>query len=228
MATTDHSRLSGSVEARWIALLANSQLLALTVVALPALLSQPTWTLDSELSAFLAYPVPVVLSLIAALAFNLQYEANPIARALLDSGHPLPVVYLFGAACQVLVVVVSCLLTIAVLRHRRRLIDSVRYTRSITELLKHLIGGRHLTYRQWLLPMRYSELPEIEFYTWFAGPILLTHSIYRFYLGLEWFGFVSGMRLIVGCSSALLGITIYCLFLWKASRTASTGCNSDS
>ena len=114
-------------------------------MGLPPLLSQPTWTLDSETSALLAYPVPVVLVVIAALAFNLQYETNPIARALLDSGHPLLVVYLFAAACQTLVVVVGCLLTIAVFRHRRRLVDSVRHTRSIPELLKHLMGGRHLT-----------------------------------------------------------------------------------
>lgn len=149
---------------------------------------------------------------------DLAHETNPIARSLLDSSYPLGLVYGLSAVCQVLYVSLLCVLWAALLRHRSFLLTSLRETRSPMTFLKAATGGRDLTWRQWVLPVRLSELPDADYAVWVVAVILFAGGVDRWYLGFEWFGLVSGSRFVVLGAGVLAGLCVYLAWLWSASR----------
>jgi hypothetical protein len=153
---------------------------------------------------------------------DLSNEANPIARTLLDSGYGVPLVYAVGGLCQGLYILLLCLLWTGLLRHQGFLLKSLRDEQSSMTFLKAATGGHKLTWRQWLLPLHLSDMPDARFGVWVFAVILLAASANRWYLGLEWFGFAPGWHLHVGLGAILVGLCVYFIWLWRASRMLVT------
>jgi hypothetical protein len=161
---------------------------------------------------------------------DLRREANPIARALLDSGHALPFVFGYAFVGQGLYVLLLCVLWAGLLRHRADLALSLRAYPSPLLFVKAATGGAELTWRQWLLPLRMSELPRSYYALWTIAVIMLAGVADRWFLGLEWFGLVPHVRVFVVVVAIAIGLACYLRWLWYASRAAmgvSPGTNPD-
>jgi hypothetical protein len=114
--------------------------------------------------------VPGVFVIVAGAIFDmaatvyhspdLGRENNPIARLLLDSGYSVGTVYGFAVLCQGLYLGLLSTLWIGLLKHREFLVASLREERSFWRFFKAATGGKALTWRQWFLPLRLSEMPE--------------------------------------------------------------------
>ena len=147
---------------------------------------------------------------------DLSLEQNPIARTLLDSGHGVSFVYVYALLCQSLYVGFIAVLWSGLLRHRANLRDSVGGCRTFLEFAKAASGGSRLSWRQWILPMRLSELPRAYHLLWMTVVILVAMSAYRWYLGLEWFGIHYGARVWISTIAAVAGLVVYFGWLWRA------------
>jgi hypothetical protein len=149
---------------------------------------------------------------------DLSRECNPVARALLDSGHSVPFVLGYGLLMQGLFLACQCVLWVALLRHWPCLVASVRGESTFLRFLKSAMGGAQLTWRQSLLPLRWSELPTAYHFLWIVAVVLWSGAAYRVLLGLEWFGFVPDLRWQVLAVGITLGLIAYFALLWRASR----------
>ena len=99
---------------------------------------------------------------------NLSKEANPFVRLFLDSGYSLEFVYAYGFIFQFLFTLIICVLWIAFLRHRETLLASARKSnpKSGFAFLKAAMGGAHLSWRQFLIPLKLTDLPMSYHMTW--------------------------------------------------------------
>ena len=118
---------------------------------------------------------------------DLDREANPIIRALLDNGVSLKQVYVVAALLQLLYIVLAMALWLGFLKHRRTLATTMPPAGSLLTYFKAGTGGRELTYRQWLCPFTYSEFPWACHLAWWTGVVFIGVSVYRFYVALEWY-----------------------------------------
>lgn len=143
---------------------------------------------------------------------DLSLEANPYVRKLLDHGHSLPFVYAHTALTQAASVLLLCGLWVTFLRHVPVLIESIAESHPAgrIEFLKAATGGSHLTVRQWLVPLRMSELPLMYHCLWpLAVSIIFAVSLLRWYVALEWMDVIEpailwrGMVLFLGLSITL-------------------------
>jgi hypothetical protein len=153
---------------------------------------------------------------------DLRLETNPFARFLLDSGRSVPFVLVYGALCQTLLAIGSILLWRGLLSHRATIIDSIRESsRSFPGFMKAILGGAKVTWKQWIIPWRRYRGDRSEKYFYYPWPIaamLVGAAAYRWYLGLEWFGFAPGNRVVVAISSMVLGLAVYFSWAWHAVR----------
>jgi hypothetical protein len=153
---------------------------------------------------------------------DLRDESNPFARLLLDSGHSVPFVLAYGAVCQSLLVIGTILLWRGLLAHRATLIESIRDSSgSFPGFMKAILGGAKLTWKQWILPWhryRGDRSEKYFYYPWPIAAMLVGGAAHRWYLGLEWFGFAPGHRVVVGISSVVLGLAVYFGWAWHAVR----------
>jgi hypothetical protein len=149
---------------------------------------------------------------------DLSREGNPLARALLDSGHSVAFVSYYGLAAQALYAATLCALWLGLLKHRSDLAASLCDQRSVLRFLKAATGGAELTWRQWIFPLRASELPSAYHAYWLLAATILTTIIDRWYLGFEWFGLVPRIRWIVDAISITAGLVFYFGWLWARSR----------
>ncbi len=153
-------------------------------------------------AAGVAYFVGGALFDIAATLIHspdLEYEGNPVARALLDSGHSLPFIYAYAAVCQSLTLLTLCLLWVAFLRHRPALVGSVKRRGS---------------------PVR----PFLTYHLfWLVVALVLAGAADRWYLGLEWFGLVPHAGWAAVAAANVLGLSVYLAWLWHATRPAPGG-----
>jgi hypothetical protein len=154
---------------------------------------------------------------------DLGQEQNPIARALLDSGHGVDLVYAYAAVCQSLYMAFLGCSWLGLLRHRRAILDSVRGSRTFLELVKAATGGSGLTWRQWCLPLRLSELPQAYHLFWLVAVLAIASSLDRWYLGMEWYGLLSGGRWAAFAAALTAGPALYFLWLWLAARRSPPG-----
>lgn len=153
---------------------------------------------------------------------SLDREANPVARALLDSGQTLPFVYGYGVTAQFLLVSVTCLMWAAFLRHRAEMVASAKSTaHSWFDFIKAMTGGGHLSWRQYFLPLKFSELPNAYHVFWVFVVMWVAFTPTRFYYGLEWLGIFPGLRLQVLATWSILMGAGYFLWLWLEYRKAS-------
>lgn len=152
---------------------------------------------------------------------DLALETNPIARLLLDSGHSTRFVYVYAGFCQFAFALLICLLWAGLLRHRKSIVHSVRDCTGPMQIFKALTGGARLTWRQWLCPLRLADLPDFSTYVWVLTVMWVAGAAYRWYLGLEWFGFSPVDRLYVGVITPLAGIAAYVAWVYRAAQRAS-------
>jgi hypothetical protein len=118
---------------------------------------------------------------------DLAREANPVLRALLDNGVTLWQVYLFGGVLQLLFIALTMVLWLGLLKHRHTLAATMPERGSLLAYFKAGTGGRELTYRQWLCPLAYKDLPWAYHFAWWTGVAFVGVSVYRYYLALEWY-----------------------------------------
>lgn len=149
---------------------------------------------------------------------SLDRESNPVARALLDSGYSVPIVYAVATVGQALYVSLLCMMWVGLLKHWPALVGSLSGGQSITAFVKAAAGGRRLTWRQFLFPLRVSDLPDALYLFWILASIEIAGSLDRWYLGLEWCGYCYGWREMVIGLSILAGPAVYLICLWRASR----------
>jgi hypothetical protein len=150
----------------------------------------------------------------------LDMEANPIARALLDAGHSVAFVYIYGLIAQIVLAALGCAMWAAFLRHRADLVASAKNTnpRSWFDFVKAMTGGGHLSWRQYFLPLKLSELPTSYHMFWILVVIWVAFTPFRFYFGLEWLGLFPGLRMQ---ALILWGIVVaigYFFWLWLEYR----------
>jgi hypothetical protein len=156
---------------------------------------------------------------------RLELEGNPYVRVLLDSQHPLPFVYLHAMFTQSLYITLFCGVWIGFLRHRQIIINtiSVSSPTSWLDFVKAATGGAHLTVRQWLFPIRFSEAPLLYHYIWLiAIPVVFGVSLFRWYAAMEWFGLVvpenNYTRVLVIAHGVFSTLILYFLALWRLYR----------
>jgi len=168
-----------------------------------------------------------VAFIVAAIAFDitatlhhsptLDDEANPIAVALLDNGAPLAWVIGLGGVAQLALVLTLCMLWLNFM-HRRG--DYLRWLHAgdpRTPLWMRLFGMRTASLANVLLG-RDGE-PGVQVAAF--GPYALAAAGYRFWLGLEWFGWVPLSRALVpvGCLLATFAL-VWC---WVRRRLRGPG-----
>lgn len=147
---------------------------------------------------------------------DLSLEANPVIRSLIEYGLPVSLIIPFGIIAQVLLVLLTCVLWAGFLRHRNTLISSIDeiHYQSMTQFIKAAFGGAHLSWRQYLLPMKLADLPKAYHTVLALGAIFAGAQIYRWYLGFSWLGFNLNVRnMIVSLISLLLAISGYIIWL---------------
>ena len=147
---------------------------------------------------------------------TLAQEANVIARALLDSGHSIGFVYLYGIVSQVSYLILVCGLWATFLRHRLTLIASAMSTnpKSGLEFIKAATGGAHLSWRQYILPLKLSELPK-SYHLLLLIAVTLTGSMtFSWYLGLSWMGVIPVSHTVAVIFCMALSVTVYAIWLW--------------
>ena len=147
---------------------------------------------------------------------DLSQEMNPIARILLDSGHALSFVYIYGFVMQGILLIFYCIVWAGFLRHNRLYLKSVYQlgSRSYWFFFKAATGGGNLTWRQWLLPISLNDLPSAYHILWFTAPYLVLGSAtYRYLLGLQWFDlFPFVNRILLG--GTILGLAFLIEMIW--------------
>ena len=157
---------------------------------------------------------------------NLADEGNYFVRILLDTGHSLPFVYVHWLSTQMTFVTTFCLLWLGFIKHRGILLSTLHSAspRSLVDFLRVATGGAELTTRQWLFPVRISELPFLYHGIWVtAVTMIFGNSIFRCYAAFEWLGLIQpsafGRNTVVfaGTMGALL---TYFVMLWKLYRAS--------
>jgi hypothetical protein len=123
---------------------------------------------------------------------NLSQESNPVVRTLLESGHPLSLVYLVASLGQALFLLWACLALAAFLRHRRALVRSAwaLEPRSPGEFVRAAMSGRRLTLRQFCFAVRAAELPRAYQFASLLNLCAAPLWASRWYLGLAWLDLV--------------------------------------
>lgn len=156
--------------------------------------------------------------IVAAIAFDiaatlhhsptLEYEANPIALALLDSGTPLPWVLGLAGVAQCAVCLTLCLLWFNFSVRRQDYLAWLAGNHADVPLWMRLFGAR--TPSLFNLSLGRDCEPGVQVMVF--GPFALGAAAYRLWLGLEWFGWVPMSR--VWMPALCLGGTFALLWRW--------------
>ncbi|MBS0204617.1 MAG: hypothetical protein JSS49_17065 [Planctomycetes bacterium] len=159
---------------------------------------------------------------------DLALEGNPYVRVLLDSEHSLMFVYAHALITQSLYITLFCGVWLGFLKHRRTIANTIAASgpTTVLQFFKAATGGAHLTVRQWLLPVRWSEFALMYHYIWLiAIPVVFGISLFRWYAALEWMGIVEpdartriGIVLHGVCST----LAIYFVVMWRMTRRLQT------
>ncbi len=174
-------------------------------------------------SAFIVGGAAFDLSSTVAINPELTLEGNPYVRSLIESGHSLPFVYMHAGLTQAGYVTLFCVLWLTFLRHLPVLKETIVAAAPSTGMgfLKAATGGAHLTMRQWLFPIRSSELPHVYHGVWaMVISVVFGISLFRWYVALEWLDVIPptawARAAVIGVG--LVGSLIaYFLALWRLS-----------
>lgn len=145
---------------------------------------------------------------------DLEYEANPIARSLLDSGVDTGVVVFFGIFSQLSIVLASIMVWVNFIaridwyRNKVEGADNLwivgRAIGSVDNSWSSLLGGR-IRHDVFVCSLGFLVIP------------LFAH---RWYLGLEWFGLVPISRIVV--PAVMLLVAVISMLVWT--RIVSKRC----
>lgn len=201
----------------------------LALLLLDRLVSQGEMGLPSAVSwggsAFIVGGAILDIAVTVAYSPDLSMEGNPYVRVLLDSEHSLTFVYIHALVTQSLYITLFCGLWLGFLRHRRTIALTIAAgaPETILEFVKAATGGAHLTVRQWLLPIRRSEVPLMYHYIWLiAIPIVFGISLFRWYAALEWLGVVepdATTRAAIVLHGVCSSLVVYFVAMWRMSRS---------
>jgi len=97
---------------------------------------------------------------------SLIQEFNPVARLLLDSGHSTGFVYAYGGFCQIAFATLVCLLWAGFLRHRQSIVNSVRESTSLMQLLKALNWRSRIDLAPVAVSVEDIRIPDFSYYVW--------------------------------------------------------------
>ena len=163
-----------------------------------------------------------ILDIVATLYHSptLSREDNIIVHALFGSGFSVRFILTYGLLAQMELIVLNCLLWAGFLKHKETLLrlSNASGAKSKVEFIKAAMGGASLTWRQFLFPLKISELPVQYFLLWTVAAIILGGSIYRWYLAFEWFDLMRFNRNIVIVLSLLIPTTAYIFWLCNQYR----------
>jgi hypothetical protein len=120
---------------------------------------------------------------------DLKY-VNHIITILQCTGHSNSFVFAYVAMGEVLMVGTLSLLWIAWTRSCETIVDELPPTRNYWLLLKASTGGRDLTFRQWLVPLTYSELPAAVPLVWATLVVAMGAWVMRYLSTLVLFNVV--------------------------------------
>jgi len=143
---------------------------------------------------------------------NLQQEANPIARALLATGHPLPFVYVYGIIAQSMMVAVIAIMWAAFLTHRKTLVGPalVVAPESWKAFRQAIDGPPPASWKQRLSPIQIVRRLQSYRSIGLLAVIPMGTGIYRAHLGLAWFGLSSfSHNTLVIIASVILPVCAY-------------------
>jgi len=146
---------------------------------------------------------------------TLDREGNPISRVLLDSGHSVSFVIAYGILAQVLWVILICILWAAFLKHKNAYLALVKEknARSGWDFIKAALGGAHLSWRQFLLPLKIKEFPTSYYWFWMFPVLFVGISLHRWYLGFVWMGMINFSSFGVALISSVLAFVAYLVWL---------------
>jgi hypothetical protein len=175
-------------------------------------------------TAFIVGGAILDIAVTVAHSPDLEMEGNPYVRVLLDSQHSLTFVYVHALVTQSLYITLFCGVWFAFLKHRQTIAANIAAAapRTIPDFFKAATGGAHLTVRQWLLPIRPSEIPLLYHNIWLVAiPVVFGISLFRWYAALEWLGFVEPdmtTRACVVLHGVCSSLAVYFLAMWRMSR----------
>lgn len=201
----------------------------LALLLLDRLVSQGETRLPTAVSlgggAFIVGGAILDIAVTVAYCPDLSMEGNPYVRVLLDSEHSLAFVYLHALVTQSLYITLFCGLWLGFLKHRRTIALTIAAgaPETLLQFVKAATGGAHLTVRQWLLPIRPSEIPLVYHYIWLiAIPIVFGISLFRWYAALEWLGIVepdSTTRAAIILHGVFSSLVVYFVAMWRLSKS---------
>lgn len=201
----------------------------LALVLLDRLVSQGETGLPRAVSwcgaAFIVGGAILDIAVTVAHSPDLAMEGNPYVRVLLDSEHSLTFVYVHALVTQSLYITLFCGIWLGFLKHRQTIAATIAAAspRTILEFFKAATGGAHLTTRQWLFPVRSSEVAMLYHYIWLVAiPVVFGISLFRWYAALEWLGFVEPntvTRVAVVLHGVCSTLVVYFVAMWRMSRS---------
>lgn len=201
----------------------------LALLLLDRLVSQGETGLPAAVSwgggAFIVGGAILDIAVTVAYSPDLSLEGNPYVRVLLDSEHSLAFVYVHALVTQSLYITLFCGLWLGFLKHRRTIAITIAAgaPETVLEFVKAATGGAHLTVRQWLLPIRRSEIPLMYHYIWLiAIPIVFGISLFRWYAALEWLGIVepdATTRVAIILHGVFSSLVVYFCAMWRMSKS---------
>lgn len=152
---------------------------------------------------------------------DLNLEGNVFARLLLDSNHSLTFVYVYAIITQFLLTLLLCILWAAFLRHQQTLLTVTWESnpKSRSEFIKAALGGEGYSWSVFFsFPKLSSPYYKRVMYhsLLFLACILPPISLYRWWLGAEWFNFVPNLTdSTIAISFMVLGIILYLAWLLR-------------
>jgi len=150
---------------------------------------------------------------------DLSMEGNKVIRTLLYTDHNPDFIYVYGLGLQSILGCVMTLLWAGFLRHRHTWFNAVmdHTPNTFVEFLKATTGGGQLSWRQYLVPYRSSELLcGYHVLLWTLPPMLLYAAAFRWYVGLDWFDIVPGPYSLLGVRlvAAMVGVIFLAFNIW--------------
>jgi hypothetical protein len=174
--------------------------------------------LAAYLAGGIVCDVVVALAVYPAFQGRAIFVREAVANGLGDPAIALPLATGLALGVQALVQVTTGLLCTAFLAHRHALLEEAGRSAagSRWQFLKAATGGARLTWRQWLVPLRWRDLPEPLPVLWLVGALLLGFGFLPWFGGLVHQGVVS-RELWPGLMLLILAIPLglYCLWLWR-------------
>jgi hypothetical protein len=149
---------------------------------------------------------------------DLVRETNILARILIFNWNSTKLVIAYGVIVQSLIAFSLIALWAGFLKHRLIIIRSAINSnpQSGLDFFKAATGGAHLTWRQYLIPLRITDLPEAYHFVWFLSIGAVALVIDRWFLGLGWLGYIIFDRASVYGVALLLAFLGY--YLWLANH----------